>query len=40
MTDAIEELEQTRRLLDTPQVVAALDAQAAAGHRVEASAEC
>ena len=39
VADAIEELEQTRRLLDTPQVVAALaHAQAAAGRRVEAQA--
>ena len=39
MADAIEEFEQTRRLLDTPQVVAALvHAQAAAGRRAEAQA--
>jgi DNA-binding winged helix-turn-helix (wHTH) protein/tetratricopeptide (TPR) repeat protein len=37
--DAIQELEQARRLLDTPQVVAALvHAQATAGRRVEAQA--
>ena len=37
--DAIKELEQTRGLLDTPQVVAGLvHAQAAAGRRVEAQA--
>ena len=39
VADAIKELELTRRLLDTPQVVAALaHAQAAAGRRVEAQA--
>ena len=39
VADAIEELDLTRRLLDTPQVVAALvHAQAAAGRRVEAQA--
>ena len=39
LADAIKELEQTRRLIDTPQVVAALvHAQAAAGRQVEAQA--
>jgi len=39
VADAIKELEQARRLLDTPQVVAALvHAQAAAGRQVEAQA--
>jgi len=39
VADAIEALEQARRLIDTPQVVAALvHAQAAAGRRAEAQA--
>jgi len=39
VADAIVELEQARRLVDTPQVVAALvHAQAAAGRRAEAQA--
>ena len=39
VADAIEEFEQSRRLIDTPQVVAALvHAQAAAGRRVDAQA--